>query len=122
MPRVVHFELIAKDIEKTIEFYTKVFGWKFIKWKGPTDYWLIATGEDDEPGINGGLGRRDDPDELTANTIDVPDIDEAVKEVIANGGSIVENKMPVPGVGWLALFKDPEGQKWGMMQSDTSAK
>ncbi len=83
---------------------------------------MIETGKEDEPGINSGLGRRDDPEEEPANTIDVPVIDVAIKEVIDNGGIIIGDKMPVPGVGWLALFKDPEGHKWGMMQTDTSAK
>ena len=122
MPRVVHFELIAEDVEKIIEFYSRVFDWKFVKWGGPTEYWLIETGKEDEPGINGGLGRRDDPEEETANTINVLDIDVAIKEIKDNGGTIVGDKMPIPGVGWLALIKDPEGHKWGMMQTDASAK
>ena len=122
MPRVVHFELIAKDIEKTIEFYDKVFGWKFVKWAGPTDYWLISTGKEEEPGIDGGLGRREDPDEITTTTIDVSGLEKAMKEVIENGGKITLEKMPVPGVGWLAQFEDPEGHKWTMMQNDSSAK
>ena len=122
MARVIHFELISKDIEKIIDFYTKVFGWEFEKWKGPTDYWLISTGKEDEPGIDGGLGRRDDPDEITTTTIDVPDLDKAMKDVAKNGGEIILEKMPVPGVGWLAQFEDPEGHKWTMMQNDSSAK
>ena len=122
MPRVVHFELIAKDIEKTIAFYEKVFGWKFTKWDGPSDYWLITTGEKDEPGIDGGLGRRDDPKEITTTTIDVPNLDQAIKDVEANGGKIYHKKMVVPGVGWLAQFEDLEGHKWTIMESDPSAK
>lgn len=122
MPRVVHFELIAEDIEKAIEFYSKAFDWKFIKWEGQTDYWLISTGKEDEPSIDGGLGRRDDPDEETTITIDVPDIEEAIKNVEANGGTIYNPKMTVPGVGWLAQFKDPEGHKWSMMQREQNAK
>jgi hypothetical protein len=30
-------------------------GWKIQKGEGPVDYWLISTGEDSEPGINGAL-------------------------------------------------------------------
>jgi predicted enzyme related to lactoylglutathione lyase len=29
--------------------------------------------------------------------------------------------MPVPGVGWLAYAKDPDGNIFGMMQNDASA-
>ena len=59
MPRVVHFEIHAEDPSQAIAFYEAVFGWKFSHWGGgPTDYWLIKTGPDGEPGIDGGLIRR----------------------------------------------------------------
>ena len=29
--------------------------------------------------------------------------------------------MAVPGIGWLAYFKDPEGNIFGAMQSDPTA-
>ena len=32
MPRVSHFEIDAKEPEKLVEFYTKVFNWSFEKW------------------------------------------------------------------------------------------
>jgi predicted enzyme related to lactoylglutathione lyase len=30
--------------------------------------------------------------------------------------------MAVPGVGWMAYFKDPDGNMFGMMERDESAK
>jgi hypothetical protein len=30
--------------------------------------------------------------------------------------------MAIPGVGWLCYYKDTEGNIFGMMQSDPSAK
>ncbi len=121
MTRVVHFEIDAKKPERAIKFYEGVFGWKIEKWKGPVDYWLIVTGKEKEPGIDGGLAKRTEKAPSTVNTIDVPSVDEYVKKVEANGGSIVRPKMAVPGVGWMAYFKDPEGNIWGMMESDPSA-
>ena len=38
------------------------------------------------------------------------------------GGTIAVPKMPVPGMGWLAYVKDPDGNIVGMMQMDPSAK
>ena len=36
-----------------------VFGWEFHQWEGgDANYWLIVTGPDEEPGINGGLVKR----------------------------------------------------------------
>jgi uncharacterized protein len=58
MPRVIHFEIHAQNPERAIQFYQGQFGWEFSKWPGPQDYWLIKTGPDDKPGINGGMIRR----------------------------------------------------------------
>lgn len=55
MPRVIHFEIHAGEPARAISFYEKVFGWTFQKWEGPMEYWLVITGPDDQPGINGGL-------------------------------------------------------------------
>ena len=58
MNRVVHFELPADNPDRAVDFYKKVFGWQIQKWPGPQDYWLVTTGADGEPGINGGILRR----------------------------------------------------------------
>jgi predicted enzyme related to lactoylglutathione lyase len=122
VPRVVHFEIDAKKPEEVVTFYEKVFGWKIEKWKGPVDYWLITTGRETEPGIDGGLSKRTEAEPSTVNTIDVPSVDKFVEKIEANGGKIVRSKAAVPGVGWLAYFKDPEGNLWGIMESDESAR
>jgi predicted enzyme related to lactoylglutathione lyase len=121
-PRVVHFEIDAEKPDRAVKFYEKVFGWKVEKWSGPVEYWLITTGSEKEPGIDGGLAKRTETEPSTVNTIDVPSVDEYVKKIEKNGGSIVRPKAAVPGVGWLAYFKDSEGNVWGIMESDTSAR
>ena len=127
MARAVHFEIHASHPSTLIEFYTKLFGWTFNKWEGG-DYWMIHTGPDDQPGINGGLmpRRGDVPAAMAAVnafviTVDVDDIDDAGARGKAGGGSVALPKMPVPGIGWLAYLKDPDGNIFGMMQADTAA-
>jgi predicted enzyme related to lactoylglutathione lyase len=123
VPRVVHFEVSAEKPERAVKFYEKVFGWKIVKWEGPVEYWLITTGKQGEPGIDGGLGKREAGDEAgTVNTIDVPSVDEFAKKVEQNGGKVVVPKHAIPGVGWIAYFKDSEGNMFGIMQDDPSAK
>ena len=126
MPRVVHFEIHAADPDRAVNFYQKLFGWNFQKWEGPMDYWLVTTGPDDQPGINGGLVRRQgeiDGQAVIAYvcTVDVEDLDASVKTAIDNGGQIALPKMPIPGMGWLAYCKDTEGNIFGMMQNDPNA-
>lgn len=85
------------------------------------DYWLITTGKD-EPGIDGGLTKRTEGEANTVNTINVPSIDEYVEKIKENGGTIIMPKQAVPGVGWTAYFKDPEGNSFGLMEEDPIAK
>jgi len=122
MNRVLHFEISAEKPDEVISFYKKTFNWKFEKWEGPMKYWLIMTGDEKTAGIDGGLKERDEMGTNTINTIDVVSIDESIEKVTKNGGEIIIPKMAVPGVGWMAYFKDPQGNVFGIMQSDKSAK
>ena len=61
MPRPTHFEIQAGDPARAIKFYESVFGWSFQKWDGPMPYWMVTTGPDSKPGINGGLHARMGP-------------------------------------------------------------
>ena len=127
MPRVVHFEIHAGDPARAINFYQKIFGWTFQKWEGPMEYWLVNTGPAEQPGINGGLmPRRGELDGQAVIayvcTVDVATIDESIATVVANNGTVVVPKMPLPGMGWLVYCKDSEGNIFGMMQNDPNAK
>ena len=128
MARVVHFEVHADNPERAIHFYQSCFGWQFQKWEGGAeDYWLIITGPDDKPGINGGLLRRNlkvQGQGVTAFvcTLDVESIDDAIRKVESLGGLTVMPRMAVPGIGWYAYFRDTEGNLFGCMQADRNAK
>jgi uncharacterized protein len=122
MPRPVHFEITATDPERVSRFYSDVFGWQFQRWEGPMEYWMIITGDEQSPGINGGLGRRQEANAATTNTIDVASLDSAIASVEKSGGTVTVPKMAIPGVGWLAYCIDPEGTSFGMMQNDPAAR
>lgn len=119
MNRPVHFEIPSANVDSAIAFYQGVFGWKFTRW-GQEDYWLVTTG-DTHPGIDGGLMVRRHPEQPVVNTIDVASLDDTVPAIEEAGGTIVVPKMPIPTIGWLAYFKDPDGNLFGVMQSDPSA-
>ena len=40
---------------------------------------------------------------------------------LAPGGSVAVPLSAVPGIGWLAYVKDPDGNILGLMQSDPAA-
>lgn len=122
MPRVIRFEIPAENPERAAKFYREVFGWEIQKWAGPMDYWLAKTGAEGQPGINGGLMRREGPCTGPTNTIDVASVDAAVQTVQTKGGKLVIPKMAIPGIGYLAYCHDTEGNLFGMLQPDAGAK
>ncbi len=122
MPRPVHFDIAADDPARAVGFYESAFGWTVTKWEGPMEYWLVMTGEgSDEPGIDGGIALRREGDQPITNTIEVPSVDEYATRVTDAGGEVVVPKSPIPGVGWLVMCKDTEGNVFGMMEPDETA-
>ena len=79
-------------------------------------------GGEGEPGIDGGIMRREQFSENTVNTIDVPDIDEYIEKIQEAGGKVTQPKMAIPGVGYAAYLQDTEGNTFGIMQNDPDAK
>jgi predicted enzyme related to lactoylglutathione lyase len=122
MSRVIHFEIPAAEPERAAAFYGKVFGWKFDKWPGPMEYWMVATGKDGDPGINGGMMRKPGGIASTTNTIGVESVDGAVEAVLKAGGKSIMPKTPIPTIGYFAYCEGTEGNVFGVMQADPNAK
>jgi uncharacterized protein len=128
MSRVVHFEIQGTDPGALAKFYSELFAWKITRW-GDAPYWLIETGAKDQPGIDGGLLKRNGPrpeEGQSVNafvcTVEVSSVDEYSARAQSLGGSLAVAKMPIPTVGWLAYAKDPDGNIFGLMQPDPTAK
>jgi predicted enzyme related to lactoylglutathione lyase len=125
MPRPIHFEIHADDMDRAQRFYEAVFGWTFAGVENST-FRLIRTGAG--PGIDGGMMQRRGPPPQGGEplnswvcTLDVDDVDAYVAGAEANGGALALPKMAIPNVGWLAYVKDSEGNILGMMQLDPAA-
>jgi predicted enzyme related to lactoylglutathione lyase len=121
-----HFSINADDVQRAQKFYAKVFGWKFEAW-GPPGFFMIKTGTEKEPGIQGSLqGRRElvKGQRMTGFecTVSVDDVDAIAKAVEANGGKVIMPKVTIPTVGRLIFFQDPEGNVAGAMHYDAAAK
>jgi predicted enzyme related to lactoylglutathione lyase len=87
------------------------------------EYWMIHTVPTDDkgmlqrPGVNGGMPKKESPEQKPVNYISVEDIDESISKVKKLGGKIVTPKQEVPNVGWIATAEDPEGNRIAMIQS-----
>ena len=120
--KIIHFEIPAKNPKKSMDFYTKALGWEFTQWEGPIPYWFTKGGPKSRPGIEGAIAKKESDDDIIINTIGVQDIDTVIKKIKKNGGTIINPKRAIPGVGWLAYFKDLDGNLLGIMEDDPDAK
>ncbi|HET9459294.1 MAG TPA: VOC family protein [Sphingomicrobium sp.] len=121
-----YFDLTVRDLGQARQFFAQVLGWEFQRFPMPYEYYRIRAGGAKEQGIDGGIGALADAAAAggvptTQVTVPVPDVDEIIKKVRANGGSIIEEKMPIPGVGWYATCAEPGGLKFGIIEADSSA-
>jgi uncharacterized protein len=117
------FSIHVDDIDRARAFYEAVFGWEFEPW-GPPGFYLIHTGDDESPGVQGLMHERAEPRSGTGlngvePTFVVDDVDAVAATVEANGGKIIFAKSVIPTVGELIRFLDTEGNDIGAMRYDT---
>ena len=127
---ISHFEIYADDPDKLAKFYTDMFDWKITTVPG-MDYRMVHTSETDaqgmlkQPGaINGGIARRPDGYRVNGavNYAMVDSIEQAVERAKSLGAKVTKDKSPVPGMGWFAMFIDPEGNNFAVFKTDPQAK
>jgi predicted enzyme related to lactoylglutathione lyase len=100
--RIDYVEFAATDLERTKQFYTAVFGWKFTDWG--TDYTSFEDGR-----LAGGFRTAEKVESggplVIIYASDLARLEELVK---SEGGSIVTETFSFPG-GRRFHFEDPNG-------------
>lgn len=117
------FSIHANDVQRARRFYEAVFGWRFEPW-GPPDFYLIHTGDESHPGVQGLMHKRMEPGAKGGPncfecTISVDDVDAIAAAVAGHGGKITTAKSKIPTVGEVIYFEDPEGNRVGAMKYET---
>ncbi len=128
MDPIVHFEIPVSDLNTARSFYS-IFGWNLQDWPmaGGSTYVGVHTTPIDEkthmplkPGaINGGIMKENDKVKKVKGAIvaiNVPSIDERMKQVTDSGGKEVMPKTEIMGMGYYAYFEDPSGNVVGMWE------
>ena len=126
---VVHFEIYADDPDKLSDFYKTMFGWD-IQPMPNMDYRWVKTSATNEQGmpttpgaINGGLMKRPMPEaKFWVNYVNVESVDEAAKKASSLGAVVHKPKTAVPGMGYFAILSDPQGNPFGVWQTDREAR
>jgi predicted enzyme related to lactoylglutathione lyase len=122
MPRIINFEIPVDDPARAMDFYKKVFGWKFDKWEGPQEYGLPTSVENGEPGVDGAAPPQVPDEACLYNTVGVSSFDEYAQKIEQAGGNVITEKMTIPGAGIFAFCADTEGNVFGIIETDPSTK
>jgi len=123
MDKVVHFELPVDDLTRAKKFYKDTFGWE-LQDVTDMDYTIVKTVETDDNmmpielgAINGGMLKRGDIVTVPSFSVDVEDIDKTINAIQKAGGTIIKRKTTIGEMGFIAYFKDTEGNILSLWQN-----
>jgi predicted enzyme related to lactoylglutathione lyase len=106
---IVYFDIAGPDLAKQHDFYARVFDWTIAP-SGLLTVPVVAPA----PGLLPGTLRQDPAEKMLY--LGVPDVTAALARVVANGGVVEAPRFVVPGVVILGLFKDPAGNRMGLVE------
>ena len=110
-------ELMSSDVEGSKAFFAEQAGWTYDGMDmAEGTYWVAMVGGKPTAGIMdvAAMGDAAMPSHWMTY-IAVDDIDKVVASAEAKGGTVVRPAFDVPGVGRIAMLKDPSGAMIGMM-------
>lgn len=107
---IVFFDIAGPDSGALSAFYEKVFAWPC----GTPGTFTPGNA----PNLDGFI--REDPSDKVIY-IGVPDVSATLDQIVAEGGTIDVPRFESPGVAVIGLFKDPAGNRMGLieMQGDS---
>lgn len=115
------FEIPAEDLERSREFYTILFGWKAETGGAFGNMVMRTQNEDGSEGPSGLISKREHPEQEMTNYFEVSSVEKRLPLVEKMGGRVLVRATPVPGKGVFALCLDPDGNVFGLWQTDSGA-
>ncbi len=85
------------------------------------EYWHIDTGVNDET-RDGGLMKRQHPQQGITNYVDVPSVDQFTEKVQKLGGKGLIPKTAVPQMGYFAVCQDTENNTFAIWEKNENTK
>jgi len=113
---ICYWELASHDAEKSVEFFEKVFGWKFEYDERTTIHEIVAEPEMLQMAGGGIFTLKKAKLPFLTLYIRVENIEAMAKKVEEAGGFIVIEPFDVVGGLWICLFNEPSGTTWAMLE------
>ena len=109
---IVHIEFAAPDQKAAGKFYADLFGWE-TQYLPEFKYVTFETGPEE---VGGGINPVSEsyPAGTVVFYVGTDDIEASLKKAESLGAVTLMEKMEVPGMGWMAMFRDPAGNMIGL--------
>jgi uncharacterized protein len=110
-------ELMTRDVEQAKKFYGSAIGWTFEAMPMPNGtYWVAKMGDKPVGGIFPINAKEfDGVPESWMSYLAVDDIDARLIKAKAAGATVMREPFDVPGVGRIAILREPGGAGVGWM-------
>ncbi len=111
-------ELITKDKESSIQFYTQLFGWttESMEMPGGESYTMFKKNGEMVGGCVTPPGDAQDAPGMWMSYIGVEDLDAAVSKARELGAKICQERVDIP-MGSFAIIMDPQGATFAFWQN-----
>ncbi len=116
----VYFEIPVTNLERAEQFYTSVFSFEFEKASIHDNEMALFPLDENASGISGALAKGEiykPTKDGTLIYLKSKKIDETLKRVINNGGTILFPKTSNGEWGFVAEFEDSEGNRIGLLEA-----
>ncbi len=107
---IVHIEITSADPAASSRFYADLFGWNISHDEG-LSYYMYDAG-----GLGGGFPQADEhnPAGQVLMYVGTDNIEATLANAAKLGAQLVLPKTEIPGMGWMAIFRDPHGALVGL--------
>lgn len=114
-----YFEIPVEDLDRAMKFYSKIFECDFVKDSIHGNEMAFFPFDEKSIGITGALAKGEVYQPSVSGTLiylSTPDLETTIQKVVKSGGEILFPKTEVAGYGWVAEFKDCEGNRVALFQ------
>jgi predicted enzyme related to lactoylglutathione lyase len=112
-PLVSHVEWCCRDLQRAAAFFNRLFGWEFQRF---SEHYLLHT---PPSGVAVGLMEKSTftPGDGCLVFVQVDRIEPTLEHAVALQGEVAVCKTEIPGYGWYAQLKDPDGNIVGLFET-----
>lgn len=114
-----YFEIPVDNLERAMRFYSNIFECEFAKDNIHGNEMAFFPFDEKSNGITGALAKGEIYKPSISGSLiylSTSNLDKTIQKVTEVGGEILFPKTEVPGYGWVAEFKDCEGNRVALFQ------